>query len=303
MKHRMAAAVLSCGAALAVPTGARAETINVACWTVARGGSGLNPAYNPYLRDAIRDGLGYPGNDVVFVQIGDLTELPSTGAEFAFFWVMKRDQTLITPLSPEEQTALGDWVHAGGSAFLVFDHADYGESNLGSAFGVHTEAGLWGTWPVTLDPATPITNGPFGVIETTVMAGVGWFDTDALLPGFVPSGWLDTNAEVVQGYYDFGILSEGSGVIASQGDTTKLWSPSWREEAGAMVSNFYAYALAGPSCVGDLDGSGALDFGDLLAILAAWGPCEGECPEDLDGSGAVDFGDLLLVLGEWGPCP
>ena len=63
-------------------------------------------------------------------------------------------------------------------------------------------------------------------------------------------------------------------------------------------------ATAGPSagagCVEDLDNSGAVDFGDILAILSAWGNAGG--PEDLDGSGFVDFGDLLVVLGAWGPC-
>ena len=44
-------------------------------------------------------------------------------------------------------------------------------------------------------------------------------------------------------------------------------------------------------CVADLDGSGAVDFGDILAILVAWGNAGG--PEDLDGSGVVDFGDIL----------
>ena len=54
------------------------------------------------------------------------------------------------------------------------------------------------------------------------------------------------------------------------------------------------------ACPADLDGSGAVDFGDILAILTAWGNKGG--PEDLDQSGAVDFGDLLVVLGSWGPC-
>ena len=53
-------------------------------------------------------------------------------------------------------------------------------------------------------------------------------------------------------------------------------------------------------CPADLDGSGAVDFADILAILAAWGNAGG--PEDLDGSGTVDFGDILIVLAEWGPC-
>ena len=57
----------------------------------------------------------------------------------------------------------------------------------------------------------------------------------------------------------------------------------------------------GAACPGDLDGSGAVDFADILAILSAWGNAGG--PEDLDGSGAVDFGDILVVLATWGPCP
>jgi hypothetical protein len=55
-------------------------------------------------------------------------------------------------------------------------------------------------------------------------------------------------------------------------------------------------------CDGDLDGDGAVAFPDLLALLAAWGPCPG-CPEDLDGNGSVGFEDLLIILSTWGDCP
>jgi hypothetical protein len=56
-----------------------------------------------------------------------------------------------------------------------------------------------------------------------------------------------------------------------------------------------------PPCPADISGDGAIGFADLLAVLAAWGPCPA-CPEDLDGDGAVGFADLLTVLAEWGPC-
>lgn len=55
-------------------------------------------------------------------------------------------------------------------------------------------------------------------------------------------------------------------------------------------------------CLGDVDQSGAVDIGDLLILLATWGPCTGDCPADVNRSGAVDVGDLLVVLGAWGPC-
>lgn len=54
-------------------------------------------------------------------------------------------------------------------------------------------------------------------------------------------------------------------------------------------------------CPGDLDGDGAVGFGDLLALLASWGPCDG-CAEDIDANGHVGFSDLLIVLGTWGSC-
>jgi hypothetical protein len=55
------------------------------------------------------------------------------------------------------------------------------------------------------------------------------------------------------------------------------------------------------SCTEDISGDGIVDLGDLLALLAAWGTCDG-CPSDIDGSGTVDLGDLLALLGNWGPC-
>ena len=53
---------------------------------------------------------------------------------------------------------------------------------------------------------------------------------------------------------------------------------------------------------GDVDGSGAVDFGDILQVLASWGPCPeppAECPADFDGNGFVGFADLLVVLANW----
>jgi hypothetical protein len=59
------------------------------------------------------------------------------------------------------------------------------------------------------------------------------------------------------------------------------------------------------ACPWDLDQSGVVDGGDLLALLAAWGNCDDPqaCPADFDGDGVVDGGDLLKLLSAWGPCP
>lgn len=50
---------------------------------------------------------------------------------------------------------------------------------------------------------------------------------------------------------------------------------------------------------GDLDGNGTVDVLDMLALLGAWGACDG-CPADLNDDGLVNVADLLILLGNWG---
>ena len=51
----------------------------------------------------------------------------------------------------------------------------------------------------------------------------------------------------------------------------------------------------------DLNNDGIVDLGDLLILLAAWGPCPTEpCAGDLNGDEEVDLADLLILLAAWG---
>lgn len=52
----------------------------------------------------------------------------------------------------------------------------------------------------------------------------------------------------------------------------------------------------------DRDQSWTVDFADVVALLAQWGPCEGlGC--DLDGDRRITFGDLVILLSRWGRIP
>lgn len=53
-------------------------------------------------------------------------------------------------------------------------------------------------------------------------------------------------------------------------------------------------------CMGDLNGSRAVDAADLAILLGAWGRNPG--PSDLNVDGEVDAADLALLLGGWGAC-
>ncbi|MCH8344445.1 MAG: hypothetical protein IH983_10705, partial [Planctomycetes bacterium] len=58
-------------------------------------------------------------------------------------------------------------------------------------------------------------------------------------------------------------------------------------------------------CPADLDGDAVVGIGDLLALLAAFGPCPDPpdpCPADLNGDGTVDTLDMLQLLANWGTC-
>ncbi len=59
---------------------------------------------------------------------------------------------------------------------------------------------------------------------------------------------------------------------------------------------------AAPKCPTDLDNDGSTGASDLAALLAAWGPNEGD-PADLDGDGTVGAADLAGLLAAWGACP
>jgi hypothetical protein len=58
--------------------------------------------------------------------------------------------------------------------------------------------------------------------------------------------------------------------------------------------------IGSAECVGDLDGDGDTDQGDLGVLLADWGCTGGDCVGDLDGNGATGQGDLGILLADWG---
>ena len=91
---------------------------------------------------------------------------------------------------------------------------------------------------------------------------------DVSLPVAVPEGWVITSTATVE---PLGATSEFSQCVT---------------------------VIIGAT-PGDVNGDGVVNFNDVLALLAAWGPCEGDCPEDLDGDGVVGFADLLIILAHW----
>ena len=93
----------------------------------------------------------------------------------------------------------------------------------------------------------------------------------------------------------------------SIGTSDPMWLLLSRSASSEEMDAAAAFILAGleegPLCPADVDASGAVDLGDLLFVLAAWGACGAQaCPADVTADGVVDLSDLLAVLAAWGTC-
>jgi hypothetical protein len=89
-----------------------------------------------------------------------------------------------------------------------------------------------------------------------------------------------------------------------------------RQPDGDLLTNQPSIALRiinEAFCAGDVQGSGAVDVDDLVAVILGWGSCPGcppaACPADVappgpgGGDCVVNVDDLVVVILNWGDCP
>lgn len=123
--------------------------------------------------------------------------------------------------------------------------------------------------------------------DVSASGGVLFRAEDVLLPGF--DGLLDessSNWDTVLGF-----IADDRTVTTTAYDAAA--------DVNAIVR---LIPVVSPTCPSDLDQDGSVGSGDLVRLLAAWGPCV-ECPEDFNDDGFVGFTDLTLLLSAWADCP
>lgn len=106
------------------------------------------------------------------------------------------------------------------------------------------------------------------------------------------------------------VLGSGLGPFTFDPDRNFGWSevgvPDASTQSVSLGVRNYRYCPSVP-CVGDLDGSGAVDINDLTQLLSNFGVDQGATPEqgDIEGNdGDVDINDLTLLLANFGViCP
>lgn len=107
-------------------------------------------------------------------------------------------------------------------------------------------------------------------------------------------------ARVLPGGYTYRVRPVVSGAAALLCDLGLATNPAVADDG-----NLYSFTVTG-GCVGDADGNGVVAFGDISAVLSAWGTSGGQCLStvDVNGDGVVNFGDITAVLSAFNRvCP
>jgi hypothetical protein len=131
----------------------------------------------------------------------------------------------------------------------------------------------------------------------TIIPFILYFATTAFGTAFALDQ-RDTNQQDLQG------LPKSSVQFSRQASVRPWTTPGDDLDNDAPNLEIATSADTAPAaCPGDVDLNGTVTTLDMIAIVAAWGECDG-CPEDLDDDGFVDINDLLVFISGWGsPCP
>jgi len=234
---------------------------------------------------------------------------PSYGAAYLFV----RDGTTWTQQAklmaddPEELDWFGCCVAISGDTIIVGAYGDDDNGfNSGSAYAFVRQGGAW-TQQAKLLPDDGHGYDIYGW-SADVSGDIAVIGSPGDSEGVFKSGsayvWV-RNGETwtQQAKFVSDDVDESDGFaesVALEQDRLVVGTPD-DDDNGSSSGSAYVFDM-GSACPADVTGDGVVDTADLLAVLAAWGPCEG-CPEDINGDGIVSTEDLLILLAAWGECP
>ena len=96
-------------------------------------------------------------------------------------------------------------------------------------------------------------------------------------------------------------VSTGEVILYSAGASFSGWTNTNGAPLTGWNDPYQTLNFSDPNtCVGDFDGSGAVEVADLLDLLSTFGNACAECATDLDGDGSVQVSDLLNLLSVFG---
>lgn len=187
-------------------------------WDLTRGGQySLSAGSNTAPIRSALSGL-FPGT--TFTGSSTLTAGYLGGVDLLVVTSAFSDSTPITPLSAGEQSALMNFVLAGGNALILGERSDFSplvNPTLVTPFGpnINGTTMLNPNATVTNPTSIPFTAGPFGVVTSLSTANPGWFDS---LGGAIPVATISPGLNVLA-YFPENALAPGSGRVVISADS------------------------------------------------------------------------------------
>jgi parallel beta-helix repeat protein/predicted outer membrane repeat protein len=132
--------------------------------------------------------------------------------------------------------------------------------------------------------------------ENTTSASGGAFALSTNAHVYIEGSTILLNTAAYAGA--FYCTSSGSATLVGVeacGNGSNAFVCAWQDGGGNSIMD-----ECSTPCV-DVNGDGATEVHDLLAVLEHWGSDEPSA--DVDDDGVVGMGDLVAVLDAWGPCP
>lgn len=254
---RVIAAITVLSMSMSLPRHARAA-YTVGSWDLSRGG------FDSLAESSLQAGQraliqGYR-SDVVFTATDVLTDAYLATARTFVLGGQTSTSSVVSALSAAEQTALFNFVSAGGNLLIATDNGDLdgaagdtSRASIYAPFGMSTDGFANGT-SVAVDLAHLIVQGPFGTLTSFPLSNSGWY-TD-----------LGPYAHTVFDESEFGnpmlatieatTISATSGRVVAVADADVFASST-------LSGNVVAYLIPVPE-----PSTGA--YGCILLALASW---------------------------------
>ena len=212
-------------------------------------------------------------------------------------WRHAPDGTVLWTVDSDSTFAIGQDLALGSTGEVyTISNVSGGEPTL-----MRIDADGVAAWTQTFDGGDFQTS--FRHVEVSSFGDVivGALDSAGLFLGarvlcISPNGdieWTDRIVEIPDNVFVGGDLQTGADGHVAFVTTTR---PQLGDDRALTMHLRFA------PCTGDLNGDHAVDFTDVLMLLAAWDSGPGSAA-DFDQDGTVGFTDLLTLLSAFGSCP
>lgn len=224
-----------------------AAGVVVGGWDLARGGTGS--VKDSPEQAGVRSLIATISPGATLTASNTLTDPYLSSIDVLLIGGQFADGVFITALSASEQSALFNFVSAGGNAAIVTEREPQGgpggdavRESLIDPFGMDTMGDSHAPTATFVNALHPIANGPFGAITQFGLNAAGWYNN--LGPYAVPLATEDFFGQPVLAVIEAGAISPTSGRVVFLSDGNALDAGSFNSLA--LAGNTLAYLISVP---------------------------------------------------------